>query len=512
MKSKIWMGVGIGASFLTACSANSNKNNEKTGNKPNVIFIIADDIGYGDLSCNGAKAVSTPNVDKLAQNGIRFTDAHAVAATSTPSRYSLFTGHYAWRRNDTGIAAGNAGMVIKPEQTTIADMFKENGYKTGAIGKWHLGLSDKTGNQDWNGFITPGPSDIGFEYSYIMAATGDRVPCVWVENQRIVNLDPNDPVEVSYETPFPGEPLGKNNPELLTKLKPSPNHGHDMAIVNGISRIGYMKGGKQALWEDENIADSITYKAVDFINTHKDEPFFLYVGTNDIHVPRWPHDRFTGKSGMGPRGDALLQFDWTVGEIIEALKKAGIEDNTLIVLSSDNGPVVDDGYADQAVELLGDHTPWGAFRGGKYSSFEAGTRVPMIVNWPAEVQSGVSNALVSQIDLFASLASLVGGDIESGVAPDSQNQLEAFLGKDAKGRDYVIEQAGSLSISDGEWKYISPSKGAAYNKLTNTELGNNKQDQLYNLKQDIGEKNNLAEKRPEIVERMKSLLDKEKNK
>ena len=136
----------------------------------------------------------------------------------------------------------------------------------------------------------------------------------------------------------------------------------------------------------------------------------------------------------------------------------------------------------------------------------------MIVNWPAEVQSGVSNALVSQIDLFASLASLVGGDIESGVAPDSQNQLEAFLGKDAKGRDYVIEQAGSLSISDGEWKYISPSKGAAYNKLTNTELGNNKQDQLYNLKQDIGEKNNLAEKRPEIVERMKSLLDKEKNK
>ena len=318
MKSTIVL--GIGATLLASCSGNKQKTEEKVTQrqKPNVIFLIADDIGYGDLSCNGSKTIHTPNVEKLAAQGVRFTDAHAVAATSTPSRYSLFTGHYAWRRNDTGIAAGNAGMVIRPEQPTVADMFRECGYTTGAIGKWHLGLSDRTGGQDWNGFITPGPSDIGFDYSYIMAATGDRVPCVWVENQRIVNLDPNDPIEVSYEKPFPGEPLGKDHPELLTKLKPSPNHGHDMAIVNGISRIGYMKGGKQALWEDENIADSIR-----FIENHKDEPFFLYVGTNDAHVPRWPHPRFVGKSGMGPRGDALLQFDWTVGEIMDALEKAG---------------------------------------------------------------------------------------------------------------------------------------------------------------------------------------------
>ena len=296
MKSTIVL--GIGATLLASCSGNRQKAEEKVTQqqkKPNVIFLIADDIGYGDLSCNGSKTIHTPNVERLAAQGVRFTDAHAVAATSTPSRYSLFTGHYAWRRNDTGIAAGNAGMVIRPEQPTVADMFRECGYTTGAIGKWHLGLSDRTGGQDWNGFITPGPSDIGFDYSYIMAATGDRVPCVWVENQRIVNLDPNDPIEVSYEKPFPGEPLGKDHPELLTKLKPSPNHGHDMAIVNGISRIGYMKGGKQALWEDENIADSITCKAVRFIENHKDEPFFLYVGTNDAHVPRWPHPRFVGE-------------------------------------------------------------------------------------------------------------------------------------------------------------------------------------------------------------------------
>lgn len=496
---------------MASCSANKQHTETSSQERqPNVIFLIADDIGYGDLGCNGSTTIHTPNVDRLAAQGMRFTDAHSVAATSTPSRYSLFTGHYAWRRNDTGIAAGDAGMVIRPEQSTVADLFRSCGYATGAIGKWHLGLSDKTGGQDWNGLITPGPTDIGFDYSYIMAATGDRVPCVWVENQRVVNLDPADPIAVSYKTPFPGEPLGKDHPELLTKLKPSPNHGHDMAIVNGISRIGYMKGGKSALWEDENIADSITYKAVRFIEEHKDKPFFLYVGTNDVHVPRWPHPRFVGKSGMGPRGDALLQFDWTVGKLMETLEKNGLAENTLIVLSSDNGPVVDDGYADRAVELLGDHKPWGPFRGGKYSIFEAGTRVPMIVWWKGHIKPGVSNALVSQVDLYASMASLLDTKVGADAAPDSQDQLAAFLGEDKKGRDYVVEVAGSLSVSDGEWKYIAPSNGAAYAKLTNIELGNSKEEQLYHLTDDINERKNLATEHPEIVKRLKNILEQEK--
>lgn len=503
MNRKItFLSVVLGSSFVLSAHAQKKES-------PNVIFLIADDIGFGDLSCNGSRTIHTPNVDRLANQGLRFTDAHSVAATSTPSRYSMFTGHYAWRRNDTGIAAGNAGMIIRPEQHTVADMFRERGYATGAIGKWHLGLADKTGGQNWNGLITPGPSDLGFEYSYIMAATGDRVPCVWVENQRVVNLDPNDPIEVSYTTPFPGEPLGKDHPELLTKLKPSPNHGHNQAIVNGISRIGYMKGGRQALWEDENIADSITGKAVKFIKDHKDKPFFLYIGTNDAHVPRYPHPRFIGKSGMGMRGDALLQFDWTVGEILAALKEAGIDENTLIVLSSDNGPVVDDGYADRAVELLGEHKPWGEFRGGKYSSFEAGTRVPFIVSWPTKIKPGVSDALFSQIDLYASMASLLNVKVKDGAAPDSKNHLPTLLGKDKKGREYIIEQAGSLSVSDGVWKYITPSKGAAYSKLTNTETGNNPLPQLYNLKKDIGEKNNVAAQYPQIVEKFKSILERE---
>jgi len=502
---------GLGTTLLVSCSGATKQQNEEKKN-PNVIIILADDIGYGDLSCNGEPTIHTPNVDKLANQGVRFTDAHAVAATSTPSRYSLLTGQYAWRRNDTGIATGDAGMVIRPEQTTIADMFREAGYTTGAVGKWHLGLGDTQGSQDWNGFITPGPTDIGFDYSYIMAATGDRVPCVYVENQRVVNLDPNDPISVSYKEPFPGEPLGKDHPEMLYVLKPSLNHGHDQAIVNGVSRIGYMKGGKQALWVDENIADSITYKAVKFIENNHDKPFFLYFATNDIHVPRVPHPRFAGKSGMGPRGDAILEFDWSVGQILETLKKHGIDDNTLIILSSDNGPVVDDGYQDQAVELLGDHRPWGPFRGGKYSIFEAGTRVPFIVSWPAKMKQAVSNALVSQIDIFASLSKLIGKDVPAESAPDSRDQLNTLLGKDKKGRDYIVEQAGSLSVSSGEWKYIAPGNGAAYNRLTNTELGNNKEEQLYNLHEDIGEKENLALQHPEIVQQLKEILESEKNK
>lgn len=210
---------------------------------------------------------------------------------------------------------------------------------------------------------------------------------------------------------------------------------------------------------------------------------------------------------MGPRGDALLQFDWTVGQIMEALDKAGISENTLIVLSSDNGPVVDDGYQDQAVELLGEHRPWGDFRGGKYSNFEAGTRIPLIISWPAVITSGISNALVSHIDLYASLAKLTGQELEAGAAIDSRDQLATFLGKDKKGRDYVIESAGALSIYDGEWKYIVPNNRSAYNKLTNTELGNNKEDQLYNLKKDIGEKNNVASEYPDIVARLKAKLE-----
>jgi arylsulfatase A-like enzyme len=482
---------------------------KKPAQKPNIVIIYADDIGYGDLECYGARSVKTPNVNRLADEGIRFANAYACASTCTPSRYGLLTGEYPWRRKDTGVARGDAPMVIRKEQYTVASLLRDAGYSTGVVGKWHLGLGEGDFNcQNWNGFITPGPKDIGFDYSYIMAATGDRTPCVFIENQRIVNLDPSDPIEVSYTDSFPGEPLGRSHPELL---KMHPSHGHDMAIVNGISRIGYMRGGKSAWWVDENIADSITGKAVRFIEKNHPEktgkPFFLYLGTQDIHVPRVPNPRFAGATSMGPRGDAIAEFDWTVGQILETLDRLGLAKNTLIILSSDNGPVVDDGYRDGARERLGDHKPSGNLRGGKYSAFEAGTRIPFIVRWPGNVKPGISKALVSQIDLFGSLSRLTGQPIPASAAPDSFDSLPVLLGKSWHDREYIVEgSAGTLSLVMGDWKYITPGKGARLNPQVNIELGNDTIPQLYNLSLDLGEKSNVAKEQPEILEKFTGKL------
>ncbi len=476
--------------------------------KPNVIIIYADDLGYGDLSCYGAHRVETPNVDRLADQGIRFTNTHAVASTSTPSRYSLLTGEYAWRRPDTGVAAGNAGMIIRPTQFTMADMFSHAGYATAAIGKWHLGLGDKTGTQDWNAPLAASPADLGFDYHYIMAATADRVPCVFIENGEVADYDPSAPIEVSYQKNFPGEPTGKDNPELLYNLKHS--HGHDQSIVNGIGRIGYMKGGGKALWKDENIADSITAHAIRFIEQHQDEPFFMYFATNDVHVPRFPHERFRGKSPMGLRGDAILQFDWSVGQLMETLDRLGLTENTLVILSSDNGPVVDDGYADRAVELLGDHKPAGPWRGGKYSNFEGGTRVPAIVRWPGKVAKGeVSDVLMSQIDWMASLGSLIGARLPQEAAPDSRDHLGNLLGTDQTDRPWIIEFSSGLSVCTKDWKYIEPNDGSAM--ITwgpKVETGNCPIPQLYDMRTGDDEKENLSAKHPEKVFELQTILRK----
>lgn len=460
MKSRNYAGISLLASLAACNSATAEtvqKNSTQAPQKPNVIVILADDLGYGDLKCYGAKNVETPHVDKLASEGIRFTNAHTVAATSTPSRYSLLTGEYAWRRPDTDIAAGDVKMIIRPEQYTMADMFKSAGYATAAIGKWHLGLGVKTGGQDWNAPLPAALGDLGFDYHYIMAATADRVPCVFIENGKVANYDPSDPIEVSYTKNFPGEPTGKDNPELLYNLHPS--NGHDMSIVNGISRIGFMKGGGKALWKDENIADSITVHAIDFIKQHKDEPFFMYFATNDVHVPRFPHDRFRGKNPMGLRGDAIAQFDWTVGQLMETLDQLGLTENTLIILSSDNGPVVDDGYKDKAEELLNGHTPSGPWRGNKYSAFEGGTAVPVIVRWPQKIkQTGDSDVLMSQIDWLASLGALINARLPKGSAPDSYDRLGNLIGTDKTDRPWIVEQSmnHTLSVRTKDWKYIEP--------------------------------------------------------
>lgn len=469
--------------------------------RPNVVFIYADDLGYGDVGCYGATKVATPNIDRLAREGIRFTNAHSPSATCTPSRYAMLTGEYAWRRKGTGILSGTAPLIIEPGRTTLASLMQRAGYRTGVVGKWHLGLG--AGDLDWNGEIKPGPREIGFDSCFLIPATGDRVPCVYVEDRRVVGLDPSDPIRVSFGKPVGDEPTGKDHPELL---KMHPSHGHNQTIVNGISRIGYMSGGKAARWVDEDMADTITRKAVDFIGRHKGEPFFLYFSTHDIHVPRVPHPRFAGASGLGPRGDAIVQLDSCVGEILRTLDRLELAEDTMVIFTSDNGPVVDDGYKDQAVELLDGHKPAGPLRGGKYSAFDAGTRVPFIVRWPGRVKPGTSEALLCQIDLSASMAALTGQTLAHEDGPDSFDVSAALLGQTQTGRDHLVEHAGVLSLIKGDWKYIEPGKGPKINRNTNTELGRDSQPQLYNLKNDLGEKHNLAAEHPDRVKAMADLL------
>jgi arylsulfatase A-like enzyme len=478
----------------------------QVNDKPNIVIIYADDLGYGDVSCYGATRISTPNIDRFAQQGLRFTNAHCTSATSTPSRYSLLTGEYAWRKKGTGVLPGDASSIIQTGRVTLPSVLKKAGYATGVVGKWHLGLGPE-GGPDWNGEIKPGPIDLGFDYNFIIPATGDRVPCVFVENRRVVGLDSKDPITVSYVKPIGDEPTGKDHPELL---KMHPSHGHDQTIVNGISRIGFMSGGKSALWVDENIADVITAKAVGFIEANKDKPFFLYFATHDIHVPRVPNQRFAGKSGMGARGDAILEFDWSVGEILKKLDNLKLSGKTIIIITSDNGPVVDDGYKDEAVEKLNGHKPAGPLRGGKYSAFDGGTRVAFMIKWDGKIKPGISDALVSQIDFLSSFASLSGQTLTSDAAPDSFNQLDVLLGKSKTGREWIVEHAssGRLSIIKGEWKYIVPGPGVKLNINTNTETGNDIVPQLYNLKNDLGEKMNIASANPLIVKELSGLLQK----
>lgn len=475
----------------------------QSASKPNIVLIYTDDVGYGDLSCYGATKVRTPNLDALAARGVRFTDAHSSAATCTPSRYSLLTGEYAWRRKGTGILSGEAGMIIEPGRHTLASLLKQAGYTTGVAGKWHLGLG--AGNLDWNGDIRPGPQDIGFDYSFLIPATGDRVPCVYVENRRVVGLDPADPIEVRYGRKVGNEPTGRDNPDLL-RLRPS--HGHDQTIVNGISRIGYMSGGKSARWVDEDMADVITQKAVSFIERSRANPFFLYFATHDIHVPRVPHPRFKGRGQCGIRCDAIAQLDWCAGEIMAALERHKLTDNTLVIFTSDNGPVVDDGYQDGAVEDLNGHLPAGPFRGGKYSAYEAGTRVPLIARWPRRIKPGVSDALIGQIDFPATLSALVERPLPTGAAPDSVNLLPALLGRSRQGRDHLVEQSSrGIALRKGKWKLVPTGAEPLRAAGLPTRTGDNAAE-LYDLSRDIAEKDNLAASRPEVLSEMTSLLEK----
>jgi arylsulfatase A-like enzyme len=489
MKTPLFL-LPVSALALISCSMTEAQ-------KPNIIVILADDLGYGDVSAQGATTIKTPNFDRLANEGIRFTNGYATSATSTPSRYGLMTGMYPWKNDKAKILPGNAPLIIKEDQYTLPKMMQEAGYATAAIGKWHLGMGD--GNADWNKTVKPGAKEIGFDYSNLIAATNDRVPTVYVENGNVIGLDMTDPLQVNYKKNFDGEPTALTNPEML---KMHWSHGHNQSIHNGIPRIGFQKGGKSAMWVDEDMADYFTGIAKDFMTNHKDKPFFLYFGLHQPHVPRAPHSRFVGTSGMGPRGDAILEADWSVGELMAHLEKLGLLENTLVFFSSDNGPVLNDGYKDQAVELLGQHKPAGPLRGGKYSLYEAGTRVPFFVYWKGKVKPAVSDALVCQLDIMASVASLIKKKLPA--ALDSQNTLKAFLGKSKKGREELVIEANSkLAYRAGDWAFIPPYNGAIRNQ-TGNELGNLPEGGLFNLRSDLGQETNVAKQHAGKYKQMES--------
>ncbi len=473
--------------------------------KPNIIVIMADDLGYGDVSCYGATEIETPHIDSLAKRGLRFTQGYCSASTCTPTRFSFLTGKYAFRQRGAGIAPPNATMLIKPGTETMASILKKAGYATSVIGKWHLGLGSEPA-PNWNGEIKPGPLEIGFDYCFLLPTTNDRVPSVYVENHRVRNLDPKDPLWVGRKRPSKDHPTGKD-PETRKKLKMDWSHGHNQTVHNGIGRIGFYTGGHAARWRDEDLADEFVKQSVKWIETNKSKPFFLFFSSHDIHVPRMPHERFHGKSKLGFRGDAILQLDWCVGEIVKTLDRLKLTEKTLIVFCSDNGPVLDDGYKDGAIEKLGKHEPAGPFRGGKYSIYEGGTCTPFITCWPGTIQPGVSKEIVCTIDLAASAAAMTGQKLADDACPDSFDVSGALLGKaGAKGRDHLIQQPNrpaSIALRVGDWKVLSYANKKPIKALTYTKKPGKYE--LYNLAKDPAEKNNLAEKEPG---RLKVMLEK----
>ena len=473
--------------------------------RPNVVIIYGDDVGYGDLGAYGAELIPTPNLDRLAGEGLMFTDGHCSAATCTPSRFSMLTGIQGFRHG-VRVLPPNAPMKIKPGMFTLPQLFGKAGYHTAVIGKWHLGIGDGKTPVDWNGEVKPGPLEVGFDYSFLLPSTNDRVPCVYVENHRVVNLDPADPLFVGSKpegvecTEYPD---GRENPEAMTYYRSS--HGHNQSVINGIGRIGRMWGGKAALWDDETMALEFAARARKFLSSRRDgRPFFLYWSAADIHVPRAPNPRFKGKSKLSYRGDAMVQLDWCAGEILAALDEHGLADDTIVIFSSDNGPVYDDGYEDGTTvhtstkEVDRGHDGSGPFRGGKYQIYEGGTRVPLIVRWPGRVEPGKSAALVSQIDFIASFAALLGVELGADQAIDSRDNLAALLGKDPRGLPFMLEEAGTVALRAGSWKFIPGGRGARGRKPAKAEL--------YNLDADPGEQENLIDKHPGRAAEMRELL------
>ena len=526
LQTHVWVTLNCCVIFLLSSASFALGND-----RPNIIVIMADDLGYGDLSCYGATSIQTPNIDNLANSGVRFTSGYCSASTCTPTRYSFLTGKYALRTPGTGVAPPNGPAVIAANTVTVASLLRSAGYATKVIGKWHLGLGPKPSKENattensssllgvakdgpnWNGEIKPGPLEIGFDSCYLLPTTNDRVPQVYVADHYVENLDPSDPLWVGDKKPSDDHPTGETHRD---SLKMDWSHGHNQTIHNGISRIGFYTGGNAARFLDEDLADKWVQKSKEFIQANRERPFFLFFASHDIHVPRVAHSRFAGRSAMGSRGDCILQLDWCVGELVSYVEEMGLTGNTLFVFVSDNGPVMDDGYRDGALEKLGTHKAAGPFRGGKYSVYEGGTRTPFITSWPGVINPAISDEMVCTVDLSRSLARLAGASIPNGACPDSVDLSSVLLGKQgSRGRDHILQQNNTgnqfgLRVRDetGDWKLTENPNGQMYNVVVEETLRSTKvpRIQLFDLKADPGETRDVSHENEELTERLRTRL------
>ncbi len=485
---------------------------------PNVVLIFADDLGYGDLGCYGATKVQTPNIDRLAAEGRRFTDAHSVSAVCTPSRYALLTGQYPLRGNGGQGIWGPAPLIspllIDTEKTTIADVFKNSGYNTAAFGKWHLGF--KKGANDWQEPLRPGPQDLGFDDYFGMPVVNSSPPYVFVENDHIVGSDPADPLVH----------LGRNA-KGATPITPIP--------PEAAQRSANQFGGAIAahmLYNDYQVGTTLAEKSVQWINASKDKPFFLYLATTNIHHPFTPAKRFQGTSQCGLYGDYIHELDWIVGEVLSCLEENKLVDNTLVIFTSDNGGMFNRGG--QAAFQAG-HRQNGDLLGFKFGVWEGGHRVPMIVRWPGKVKAGTtSNQLLGNVDMLATFAALTGQTLDKAQRADSVNMLPAFVGEPETAlREHLVlapHKGTHLSIRKGKWMYI-PGRGSggfggrkpgdhtfagppavSFVGSVNSDIENGKikpaapPAQLYDLEADVHQTQNVHNQYPEVVQELKTLL------
>lgn len=480
--------------------------------KPNVVIIFADDLGYGDLGCYGATKQKTPNIDRLADEGRRFTDAHSASAVCTPSRYALLTGEYPFRANEGkgvwGPLPRSAKLIVDIEKLTVGKVMQQQGYATAVIGKWHLGFGDKSPT-DWNGELKPGPLQLGFDYYFGVPFVNSGPPFVYVENDHVVGLEANDPLVQD------GTPISET--QLYTDKSPNSFSGGTKA---------------HALYKDDEIGTTLAGKAVDWIKGQKDKPFFLYLATTNIHHPFSPHPKFKGTSESGRYGDFVHELDWIVGEVMKALKDTGVADNTLVIFTSDNGGMLNVGG--QEAWQLG-HKMNGELLGFKFDGWEGGHRVPFIARWPGNITpKSTSNQLISNVDLLATMAALTGYELEAKDAPDSYNMIPAFIQNPSKPiRDHLLVspfKSKNLVLRVGDWVYMGAKGGGGWNggkpgshilggpaalhfageQNSDVEDGNFRtnapEEQLYNLKSDISQSTNMMAQETQRANMMREML------